>query len=45
MTDTSASPWETKRTDETRQIEDVLRKAGFARVDGTAITRHRSAFG
>src|SRR5438270_13674203 len=33
MTDTSAPPWETRRTDETRLVEDVLRKAGFATVD------------
>ena len=33
MIDTSAPPWESKRTDETRQVEDVLRKAGFATVD------------
>jgi hypothetical protein len=33
MTNTSAPPWDTKRTDETRQVEDVLRKAGFATVD------------
>jgi hypothetical protein len=33
MINTSAHPWETKRTDETRQVEEVLRKAGFARVD------------
>ena len=33
MTNTSSPPWETKRTDETRLVEDVLRKAGFATVD------------
>jgi hypothetical protein len=33
MTKTSAAPWEAKRTDETRLVEDVLRKAGFATVD------------
>lgn len=33
MTTTSASPWEAKRTSETREVEDVLRKAGFAKVD------------
>ncbi len=32
-TSTSAPPWEGKRTAETRQVEDVLRKAGFATVD------------
>jgi hypothetical protein len=32
-TNISVPPWESKRTDETRQVEDVLRKAGFARVD------------
>lgn len=32
-TNTSVPPWESKRTDETRQVEDLLRKAGFARVD------------
>src|ERR1700680_5155680 len=33
MINTSAPHWEAKRTDETRQLEDVLRKAGFATVD------------
>ncbi|NMC20184.1 MAG: hypothetical protein GYA33_07150 [Thermogutta sp.] len=33
MTTTAARPWENKRTDETRQVEDVLRKAGFEKVD------------
>lgn len=33
MTNTSAPPWETKSTDETRQVEDVLRGAGFEKVD------------
>jgi len=33
MTTTLAAKWEAKRTDETRQIEDVLREAGFAQVD------------
>jgi len=33
MTNTSAPPWQSKRTDETRQVEDVLRNAGFATVD------------
>ncbi len=33
MTNTSAPSWQSKCTDETRQVEDVLRKAGFATVD------------
>jgi hypothetical protein len=33
MTNTSAPPWETKRTAETRQVEGVLRQAGFGTVD------------
>ena len=33
MTNTSAPAWEVKRTEETRQVEEMLRKAGFARVD------------
>jgi hypothetical protein len=33
MTDTSAAHWEAKRTDETRQVEEVLRSAGFEKVD------------
>ena len=33
MTQTATIPWEAKRTDETRQVEEVLRKAGFNRVD------------
>ena len=33
MTDTFASHWEDKRTDETRQVEEVLRQAGFDKVD------------
>lgn len=33
MTNTSTLPWEGKRTDETRRIEDLLRKAGFKQVD------------
>lgn len=33
MTPTTAPCWETKRTDETRSVEDALRKAGFAKVD------------
>src|SRR5437016_3359985 len=32
MTDTTALPWEAKRTDETRQVEDALRQAGFETV-------------
>ncbi len=33
MTQTVARPWEARRTDETRMVEDVLRKAGFKEVD------------
>jgi hypothetical protein len=33
MTDVSTSRWETKRTEETRHVEDVLRRAGFHRAD------------
>ncbi|HEU5116359.1 MAG TPA: hypothetical protein VFT74_06730 [Isosphaeraceae bacterium] len=33
MTPTTAARWESKRTNETRQVEDVLRKAGFEQVD------------
>ena len=33
MINTSAPRWEAKRTDETRQVEDVLRKAEFEMVD------------
>jgi hypothetical protein len=33
MTNTSAPPWEDKRTDETRHVEQVLRDAGFQQVD------------
>lgn len=33
MTSTIAPRWESMRTDETRQVEDVLRKAGFRQVD------------
>jgi stress-induced morphogen len=33
MTNTSTMPWETKRTDETRHVEDLLRQAGFQQVD------------
>ena len=28
-----AALWEAKRTDETKQVENVLRKAGFKKVD------------
>lgn len=33
MTSATASAWETKRTDETREVENLLREAGFAKVD------------
>lgn len=33
MTNTTLPIWEAKRTDETRQVEDLLRKAGFEKVD------------
>lgn len=33
MTPTMAPRWEAKRTDETRKVEEVLRSAGFDRVD------------
>jgi hypothetical protein len=33
MTNTSASTWEGKRTEETRVVENVLRAAGFSRAD------------
>lgn len=33
MMNTAAPAWESKRTAETRQVEDLLRKAGFATVD------------
>ena len=33
MTNMSALPWESKRTDETREVEEALRKAEFERVD------------
>jgi hypothetical protein len=33
MTNTSASTWEDKRTDETRVVENALRAAGFSRTD------------
>jgi hypothetical protein len=33
MTRIATRPWESKRTAETRSVEDALRKAGFAQVD------------
>lgn len=33
MTGTSDSRWETMRTDETRQVEELLRNAGFEKSD------------
>lgn len=33
MMTTTASLWEAKRTDETRQVEEVLRAAGFENAD------------
>ena len=33
MTQTTAPAWEAKRTNETRMVEDALRKAGLERVD------------
>ena len=33
MTATTLLIWQDKRTDETRQVEDVLRKGGFPTVD------------
>jgi hypothetical protein len=33
MTQTIAPPWEGKRTQETRGVEDVLQKAGFPQSD------------
>jgi hypothetical protein len=33
MTNTTAPAWEAKRTDETRQVEVVLKQAGFDQVD------------
>jgi hypothetical protein len=33
MTHTTVPRWEAMRTDETRQVEDVLRQAGFGQVD------------
>jgi hypothetical protein len=33
MTQTMIRPWEAKRTDETRRVEDALKAAGFDQVD------------
>jgi hypothetical protein len=33
MTNTTAPSWQAKQTDETRQVEQVLRNAGFQQVD------------
>ena len=33
MTATTLLIWQDKRTDETRQVEEVLRKGGFPTVD------------
>ncbi len=33
MTATTLQNWQVNRTDETRQVEEVLRKGGFATVD------------
>jgi len=33
MTNPFTPPWDGKRTDETRQVEEVLRGAGFQQVD------------
>lgn len=33
MTNTTLPIWEAKRTDETRLVEDLLRKAGFEKAD------------
>lgn len=33
MTDTAARSWEGRRTEETREVEKVLREAGFHQVD------------
>lgn len=33
MTQTTVYSWEAKRTDETRAVEELLKKAGFERVD------------
>jgi|SRR5450759_2024698 hypothetical protein len=32
MTQTTARPWEAKQTDETRHVEEVLKRAGFGQV-------------
>ena len=33
MTQTTVARWDAKRTDETRHVEEVLRNAGFEKVD------------
>jgi hypothetical protein len=33
MINTTAPAWEAKRTDETRQVEEVLKQAGFGQID------------
>lgn len=33
MTEIATRRWESKRTDETRKVEEVLRQAGFQQVD------------
>ena len=33
MTNTTAPAWQAKRTDETRQVEETLKRAGFDQVD------------
>jgi hypothetical protein len=33
MTNAIAASWEAKRTDETRQVEELLKRAGFRQVD------------
>ena len=33
MTKAAAPPWEAKRTEETRRVEEVLKKAGFQQAD------------
>ena len=33
MTNTTVPAWEAKRTDETRQVEEALKQAGFDQVD------------
>src|SRR6266446_2706696 len=40
MTNTTAPAWEARRTDETRQVEAVLKRAGFEQV---AAYRYNSA--